>query len=636
HLYDAAGRLARVVAPDGRYVAYAYDVAGNVLEVATRGRTTRYERDGQGRITGVTDAAGGRTAYTHDARGWLAGVTLPSGATVAIERNVVGRPTRIAHRAPGGSVLLDERYERDAAGRIVRVTSGSGVTEYTYDAEGRITGERRPDGRTQEYRYDADGNLTRKGTTDLRYDARGRLVAVGGDTYAWDAAGRLVSRSVAGVGESFSYDALGRLVRIARTGASPARIDLAYDARDLLVQTTVDGEVRRLLWDVVSRPVPVALEETDAAGNVRSRITWGVGPISRSTPAGGTRWLHPDTRGSVRLETDAAGTSVGTAEYLAYGEPDGAVLDGPLGFTGEWRVPGTDLYYFRARFYEPRSGRFLTPDPVSPDLQDPRGLNPYLYVQGDPINLWDPTGQWSMSEIGAVMSIINILSTIVLAVFPDAETMVLDAFGLGNVLHRVESLVGARASFDAEGLTGPYRKLLGSQTLLGLGGSIGIDAYYNPLQAAAWLSIEPYFQVGWRGALKKPGIDFEAGPIVGKPKLVRAGWTWEAVDIEVFLTTSSQAILGKARAGKVRYQKLLQWIKCHVAELKVSWPIGGEPKLSIVGKRIAPQALWRSVTIGLKFRWTFGKIDPSGIVGPDPWRWSQRAIDWLLERLLAA
>ena len=53
-----------------------------------------------------------------------------------------------------------------------------------------------------------------------------------------------------------------------------------------------------------------------------------------------------------------------------------------------WLGPQVDVYFMRARWYEPKSGRFLSEDPIGPE----GGLNPYVYAADDPVNLSDPEG----------------------------------------------------------------------------------------------------------------------------------------------------------------------------------------------------------------------------------------------------
>lgn len=49
----------------------------------------------------------------------------------------------------------------------------------------------------------------------------------------------------------------------------------------------------------------------------------------------------------------------------------------------------TALYYYRARTYDPKTGRFLQQDPLPPM---PGSMNPFLYVSNNPINSVDPSG----------------------------------------------------------------------------------------------------------------------------------------------------------------------------------------------------------------------------------------------------
>jgi len=79
--------------------------------------------------------------------------------------------------------------------------------------------------------------------------------------------------------------------------------------------------------------------------------------------------------------------------YTAFGtfalSGDASVVQ-PYTFTGrEWEGE-TGLYYYRARYYDPSLGRFLSEDPIG--LAG--GINLYAYVGGNPVNWVDPTGLW--------------------------------------------------------------------------------------------------------------------------------------------------------------------------------------------------------------------------------------------------
>ncbi|QPJ66754.1 MAG: RHS repeat-associated core domain-containing protein [Candidatus Nitrohelix vancouverensis] len=63
-----------------------------------------------------------------------------------------------------------------------------------------------------------------------------------------------------------------------------------------------------------------------------------------------------------------------------------------LKYTGRENDYATGLYYYRARYYDPEVGRFLTEDPMG----FAAGINFYAYVNNNPINANDPSGNFAV------------------------------------------------------------------------------------------------------------------------------------------------------------------------------------------------------------------------------------------------
>ena len=93
----------------------------------------------------------------------------------------------------------------------------------------------------------------------------------------------------------------------------------------------------------------------------------------------------------MRLITDAAGAVVNSYDYDGYGNRQNVVEAdaNPYAFTGREYDSESGLYYYRARYYDPVTGRFLQEDPIGFAGRD---LNLYRYVFNNPVNLVDPFG----------------------------------------------------------------------------------------------------------------------------------------------------------------------------------------------------------------------------------------------------
>ena len=82
-------------------------------------------------------------------------------------------------------------------------------------------------------------------------------------------------------------------------------------------------------------------------------------------------------------------------EYDAFGNKFTVTGSTPNNYLyrGEQYDSDLGLYYLRARYYNPATGRFVSMDPENGIITDPKTLHKYEYANGDPVNLKDPTGR---------------------------------------------------------------------------------------------------------------------------------------------------------------------------------------------------------------------------------------------------
>jgi RHS repeat-associated protein len=107
-----------------------------------------------------------------------------------------------------------------------------------------------------------------------------------------------------------------------------------------------------------------------------------------------TGYLHSDHLGSTSLTTDQSGAPVAETRYLPYGEERWTNEAQPTDFTftGERAERGFALMDYNARYYDPYLNRFISPDTIIPDFENPQSLNRYSYVVNNPVRFVDPSG----------------------------------------------------------------------------------------------------------------------------------------------------------------------------------------------------------------------------------------------------
>ena len=116
-------------------------------------------------------------------------------------------------------------------------------------------------------------------------------------------------------------------------------------------------------------------------------------------------YYHQDGLNSVKKLTDSTGTVVASYDYDAWGNLTTTLpsIANPFTYTGREWDKETGLYYYRARYYDAKVGRFISKDPIG--LAG--GINQFAYVYNNPINLIDPEGEIPPA-VGAVVCLIAV------------------------------------------------------------------------------------------------------------------------------------------------------------------------------------------------------------------------------------
>lgn len=134
------------------------------------------------------------------------------------------------------------------------------------------------------------------------------------------------------------------------------------------------------------------IEETNASGAVVARYAQGSTidePLAMLRSAA-TSYYNADGLGSITSLTNSSGAAAQTYTYDSFGKvtASGGSLSNPFQYTGREMDSETGLYYYRARYYDPSTGRFLSEDPI----RFQAGSNFYPYVGNSPSNALDPSG----------------------------------------------------------------------------------------------------------------------------------------------------------------------------------------------------------------------------------------------------
>ena len=402
--YDARGRmfrktstidgisypLSRSFTDGGRVDRLTYPPAGN----PPISRVLQFTRGECACRVARIDVVPGLTlfnSFTYRPFGEVSGLGFGNGGTVSNQFNIRGRMT-----ASNPGRTMGRSYTYDQEGRLLSISAPNTPwynRVFAYDALGRLKEASGPFG-TLGYSYSPAGNRmseTEQGELKRSYTytpGTNRLESLTASgqpplTYTHDVCGRMIAAGARG----FTYNQAGELIRVKDSGATKG--EYVYNGFGQRVKKTVGSVTTLCLYDFDDN----LIAETDSAGAIVSEYFYrGGSRLARLDPVNDRfRFFHNNQMGTPELMTDTTNTVIWEALYKPFGEAivsPGSTVTNNFRFQGQYYDAETGLRYNYHRYYDAKTGRYLTPDPIG--LAG--GINPYVYVLNDPVNNIDPDG----------------------------------------------------------------------------------------------------------------------------------------------------------------------------------------------------------------------------------------------------
>ncbi len=215
-----------------------------------------------------------------------------------------------------------------------------------------------------------------------------------------------------------------------------------------------------------------AVQEVIGGTNTANSLSGGIDEVFQRTDSAGARSFLSDTLGSTLALTDSTGTAQTSYTYEPFGNTtaSGAATTNSFTYTGR-ELDAGNLYYYRARYYNPQLQRFISEDPIEFSSGD---ANLYVYTGESPVNLIDPSGNSNSAihiaetYLAARDARLGIMQSVGLAL----DSALVDIWSQGTTAN--ETNIHAMAGTVPNGYQTPERALEGTAYIVD---NNGLNAY---------------------------------------------------------------------------------------------------------------------------------------------------------------
>jgi RHS repeat-associated protein len=439
--YDVNNRITDVTVYDlaNLYtISYQYDTMGNRTMMTTPdGKTINYSYNTNNQMTKITSDMGSFT-FAYDSLGRRIKRTLPNDSYTTYAYDPLSRLTGIKHINAFNQTIDSFAYTHDNVGNRLTKSDSNKNINYNYDQIYRLT-KASPKSRTtaqlpedivnhhsEGYSYDAVGNRqTGPQASNWTYNANNELLSLSGSTgqsssttYQYDANGNLIKKTETLPGlikttsvTAYSYDDENRLTAVKiQQGKKIKEVTFIYDPFGRRISKTIEKDELNDDNSTNKKDYPKTtffiydeqniIAEYDQTG--KQTATYIHGPNIDEPLAAEIRntriYYHADGLGSITTLTNHMGHKVQQYQYDSFGNIKSTPywIKQPYTYTAREFDYEMGLYYYRARYYDPKAGRFITKDP----LKLRGGINQYAYVGNNPIKWRDPYGLFGPGGFG--------------------------------------------------------------------------------------------------------------------------------------------------------------------------------------------------------------------------------------------
>jgi len=374
-------------APIGPTLEFGYDRAGELDRVSAAGHELQLDRrDGADLVTVLDDAVVLRRTFGPTKLLLWQGVAKRR-AGLALSQTATpddpGLSFAIEYRYDEHQILREEKRS-DGTTIAYETTVRNQITQKTVYRDGRVIAE-------EAIAYDDAGTPRMAGAT---YDLAMRPTSLNGERFEYDVAGQLIKRHADAGTTTYEWDGLGNLARV--LGPKNRRVEMRYDGRGRRLSKKVFDD-QRLLKDIsYAYSENSLLHEVDhlvkkTRTYLRNNGQWATAGHVDSGPDGASAFLYMRTPNEgVDTVFAADGSLAYAADRTIYGvpTPTTSTVDVSLGFANQYWDEDVGLVYNRFRWYDPRLGLYVSPDP----LLLGGTLNPRDYVS-NPRFFIDPMGE---------------------------------------------------------------------------------------------------------------------------------------------------------------------------------------------------------------------------------------------------